>query len=319
MTGFADEGSIGESGGAWPDPGTPRDPGIGILVALTDDDRAPATIEVAQSFADRKGGRPEVVYVIEVSAAVPEAAMVSVALEDSLREPGQRASQEAEMRALLHLDDDDKSKWPFTIEVGNVASIVVQEARTREAGLILMGLNRHAALGRVLGRDTVRQVMSHTHLPVLAVSDTLHGLPKRIVVAVDFSSASIRAARLARRVVDDSGELILLFIEPLLLAGNTESSEGLQLIRDHGVEAAFKELIAELNSEGSISISTTVLKGGKPSERILGFCEEVEPDLIAIGSQRRRLLDRLLLGSTAREVAADGRWSVLATPPARAV
>ncbi len=313
------EGATGEPGIASPEREMRRDPGVGILIALTDDDRAPATIEVAQSLTDRKGGRPGVVYVIEVSASVPEAAMVSVALEDSLRDPGRRAAQEAEMRALLHLDDDGKAAWPFSIKVGNVASVVVQEARIREAGLIVMGLNRHAALGRAIGRDTVRQVMSHSDVPVLAVSDTLHGLPKRIVVAIDFSRASIRAARLARRIVDDSGEMVLLFIEPLLLAGNTESSEGLQLIRDRGVAAAFDELIADLNSDESIPISTKVLKDGKPSARIVSFCEDFDPDLIAMGSQRHRFLDRLLLGSTARAVAADGRWSVLVTPPARAL
>ena len=185
------KGATGKPGVASREREMPRDPGIGILVALTDDDRAPATIEVAQSLTDRKGGRPGVVYVIEVSASVPEAAMVSVALEDSLRDPRRRAVQEAEMRALLGLDDGDKSGWPFSIEVGNVASVVVRESGLRDAGLILMGLNRHAALGRAIGRDTARQVMSHAEIPVLAARDTLNGLPKRIVVAVDFSRASI--------------------------------------------------------------------------------------------------------------------------------
>lgn len=313
------EGDIGEPGDASADQGVPPGPGISILVALTDDDRAPATIEVAQALTDRRGGKPRVLYVIEISASVPEAAMVAVALEDALRDPQRRAVQEAEMRTLLGLDGDDKSSWPFSIEVGNVASVVVHESRIRGAGLILMGLNRHAALGRAIGRDTARQVMSHAEVPVLAVRDTLHGLPKRVVVAVDFSRASIRAARLARRLMDDSGEMLLLFIESGLLAGDTESSEGLQLIRDRGVEAAFNELIEDLNSDAPVSISTTVLKGGNPSERILRFCEDSDPDLIAMGSQQHRFLDRLLLGSTARAVAADGRWSVLVTPPARAL
>ena len=298
-------------------PPTKADTGFGVLVALTNDERAAAATEVARALRERRSATPYVVYVIEIGASIPEAAMVAVALEAELRDPERRAVQEAEMKSVLHLDTGDTAKWPFSIEVGSVASGVVEQAQNRGAELILMGLNRHAALGRAIGRDTVREVMAMGGIPVLAVRDTLTGLPKRIVVAVDFSRASIRAAKLARRLVDDGGEMQLLFVEPGLLDAGAESAEGLRLIQNKGVEAAFSELLAELEGDGTVRISTSVLKGGSPPAEIMKFCENSRPDLIAVGSQRHRFLDRLLLGSTARAIAADGRWSVLITPPMR--
>ncbi|MEO9250925.1 MAG: universal stress protein [Gemmatimonadaceae bacterium] len=60
-----------------------------------------------------------------------------------------------------------------------------------------------------------------------------------------------------------------------------------------------------------------VLKGGNPPAEIMRFCDNIRPDLIAVGSQRNRFLDRLSLGSAARMIAADERWSGLVTPPMR--
>lgn len=291
--------------------------GFRVLVALTNDELAPAATGVVRALKRRKGASPYVLYVIEVGASVPEAAMVSVALEEQLRDPRTRASQEAEMKSVLHLDTGEEATWPFSIEVGNVAALIVENAQHRGAELIVMGLNRHAAFGRAIGRDTAREVMALGGVPVLAVREQLKGLPKLVVVAVDFSRASIRAARLARRLMDDDGEMHLLFIEPGILDAGSESDEGLQLIRTKGVEATFRELVSELNPHAGVRVDTVVRVGGNPAAEITRFCEKIKPDLVAVGSQRHRFLERLLLGSTARSLAADGRWPLLVTPPMR--
>ena len=292
--------------------------GFHMLVALTDDDRAAATTEVARALKEHKDAVPSVVYVIEVSASVPEATLVTVELEDELRNVEQRAVTEARMKTVLHLDVGDEATWPFKIEVGNVADVVTERAKTQGAELIVMGLNRHAAVSRAIGRDTVRQVMGVAGVPVLAVRDSLLGLPKRVVAAVDFSRASIRAAGLARRLIADGGEMHLLFVDPGVVDSGSESSDGARLIKSKGVDAALSELRDVLESDGKVTIHTTVLHNGNPAAEIIRFCEKLSPDLVTIGSQRHRFLDRMLLGSTARAIAATGKWSVLVTPPLRA-
>jgi nucleotide-binding universal stress UspA family protein len=180
-----------------------------------------------------------------------------------------------------------------------------------------MGLNRHAAISRAIGNDTVREVIALGGIPVLAVRPQLMNLPKHVVVAVDFSRASIRAAHLARRLIEEHGSMHLLFIESVMLNGTSESTEGLRLIQTKGLATAFEQLISELEPTAGMTIDT-VVRRGNPMEEIARYCEEIEPDLVAIGSQRRRFLDRLLLGSVARSIAGNGRWSILVTPPQRA-
>jgi nucleotide-binding universal stress UspA family protein len=302
------------------DPGTHTSRGTAgfrVLLAITDDDLAPAATAVARALHERRRGSPSVLYVLEVGAAMPEAAAVMVTLQEELSNPRTRAKQEADMRAVLHIDSGSPAAWPFDIDVGPVAGSIIAAARKQDADMVVMGLNRHATVGRMMGRDTVREVMTLGGVPVLAVRPQLAGLPARVVVAVDFSRASIRAARLARRLVDEHGSMHLLFVEPAMLDNKSESTEGMRLIQARGVEAAFAQLVSELKADPGMTIAT-IVRRGSPVAEISRFCEELGPDLVAVGSQRHRFLDRLLLGSVARSVAADGRWSTLVTPPERA-
>lgn len=290
---------------------------FGVLVALTEDKLAASVTAVTRALDERRSAKPAALYVIEVGTSVPEAAIVIVSLEEELQNPRTRERQTLEMRKTLHLDHDPVSVWPLALAVGNVAQVVVEHARRNDARMIVLGLNRHGTTGRVMGRDTVRGVMETSSVPVLAVRPELTDLPKCIVVPVDFSRASIRAAQVARRIIDEHGTMHLIFVEPPRSEDRTESEEGVDLIRTRGIETAFNQLVDDLLPSVGVKIDTTVRRGN-PVAEILRFAEESDADLIAIGSQRHRFLDRLLLGSVAKAIAADARWSVLVTPPERA-
>ena len=288
-----------------------------VLVSLTNDDLAAATISVADALRGR-GARPSLLYVIEINPTLPDAAPVICALEDDLRNPLTLARQIAEMRSVLRLDSSPAESWPFAMAVGEVARVVVEHARLRGSELIVMGLNRHGTTGRLLGRDTVRGVMSLGGVPVLAVRPELTGLPKRVVVAMDFSRASIRAAHLARRIIDENGLMTLLFVESPPSGKKRERDEGLDLIHSRGVAAVFDQVVGSMGPPAGVSIDT-VVRTGDPVAEIARFSDEYKADLVAVGSQRHRFLDRLLLGSVAKAIAGDGRWSVLVTPPEKSV
>lgn len=290
---------------------------FGVLLALAEDKLANSALAVTRALDERRGARPSVLYVVEVGTSVPEAAIVIVSLEEDLQDPRIRERQTLEMRKTLHLDRAPVAAWSLTVAVGNVARVVVQNAERSGVRMIVLGLNRHGTTGRMMGRDTVRGVMAINSVPVLAVRPELTDLPKRIVVPVDFSRASVRAAHLARRIVDEHGAMHLVFVEPSRSRVRTESEEAFELIHARGVEAAFNQLIAELWPSVGVTIDT-VVRRGSPVAEITRFAEECDADLIAIGSQRHPFLERLLLGSVARIIAADARWSVLVTPPEHA-
>jgi nucleotide-binding universal stress UspA family protein len=289
---------------------------FGLLVALADDKFAASAVAVTRALEERRGARPSALYVIEVGTAVPEAAIVVVSIEEDLQDPRTRARQTMEMRKTLRLDRGAAAAWPLTLAVGNVARVVVEHAERGGARMIVLGLNRHGTAGRVLGKDTAREVMEISSVPVLAVRPEPAGLPKRVVVALDFSRSSVRAAQIARSIVDEHGTMHLVFVEPPKSPVRTEGEEAFDLIRTRGVEAAFSQLVAELCPSVGVTIDTAV-RQGNPVAEITRFANECDADLIAIGSQRHPFLDRLLLGSVARAIAADGRWSVLVTPPSR--
>src|SRR5665213_2658112 len=170
---------------------------MNLLLAITDDDLAPATIAVAEALHKRRNAKPSAVYVIEIGPSVPEAGIIVAQFEEELRNPQALAKQVDEMRPVLHLDSGAKATWPFEIVAGAVGREIVEAARKKGSDLIVMGLNRHAAMSRAIGNDTAREVMAIAGVPVLAVRPQLAGLPASVVIAVDFSRASIRAARLA--------------------------------------------------------------------------------------------------------------------------
>jgi nucleotide-binding universal stress UspA family protein len=290
---------------------------FGVLLALTEDKLADSAAAVMRALEERRSARPSALYVIEVGTSVPEAAIVIVSLEEELQDPVRRERQTLQMRKTLHLDRDPVAAWPLTLAAGNVARVIVEHSERNGARMIVLGLNRHGTTGRVMGRDTVRGVMAISSVPVLAVRPELTDLPKRVVVPVDFSRASIRAAHLARRIVDEHGTIHLVFVEPSRPQVRTEREEAFELIHTRGVEAAFSQVVAELWPSVGVTIDT-VVRRGSPVAEITRFAEECDADLIAIGSQRHPFLDRLLLGSVSRAIAADTRWSVLVTPPDRA-
>lgn len=286
-----------------------------ILVALTRDELRGRIIEVAIQLAGRRGAIPTVAYVLAAAPTMsPDGLAAYSVLADELANAGVRRGIEAELRRTLQLEAGAPAAWPMRVELGDVPTGIVQSAARTGAGLILMGLGHHNRAARVLGNDTLREVIARNAGPVLGVRPGLAGLPRRVVAAVDFSSASRRAAHLARRLMDERGVLYLVHVQSPALDSSTERSEGARLIQARGVKAAFAELAAELEPPRGMTIATVTCQGGTVAE-LKRFCEGATPDLLAIGRQRHGAIERLLVGSVTAAMVQDGRWSVLVTPP----
>lgn len=286
-----------------------------ILVALTRDELRGRIIEVAIELAARRGAIPTLAYVLAAAPTMsPDGLAAYSVLADELENLGVRRAIEAELRGTLQLDTGAPASWAMRIEMGVVAASIVQSAIRAGAELILLGLGHHNRAVRVLGGDTLREVIALSAVPVLGVRSGRTGLPRRVVAAVDFSSASRRAAHLARRLMDERGVLYLVYVQPPALDSLAERSEGARLIHARGVKAAFAELAAELDPPPGMTLATVTCQGGTVAE-LKRFCEGATPDLLAIGRQRHGAVERLLVGSVTAAMVRDGRWSVLVTPP----
>lgn len=293
--------------------------GFAMLLALNDDPCGESILALAQTLASERGALPTVLHVVEIGAGVGVG--VSMLLDTFEHDP-EFVGLHADTLRRRFRGSGVLERWPIEIRVGDATAGILKLARQIRPALILMGLGRHGRLGRAVGDDTTREVMREGIAPVLALPPLAAPyrpstqLPARVLVAMDFSAASMRAAHLARAVMQENGIMHLAHVRFPLLAHESERYEGMQLVHTAGVHAAFDAAIRELSGGGALTIAPVTLDGD-PAPALLALAERLQPDLIAIGNQRHAWLERLLLGSVARAIADDGRWPVLVTPPLR--
>jgi nucleotide-binding universal stress UspA family protein len=285
-----------------------------LLLALETDDVAPAAIRVTEAVAAR-GAVPRVITATEMLAASGSPETMLVLAETALGEnfhAGRRARLEALIADTLRKSPD----WPVLSVAGNAAGSILHESELGPTELIVMGVHHHGKLGRVLGENTATRVMSKAAMPVLGVRSTLTGIPKRIMVATDFGRASREAAHIAANLAEPGGVVVLVNAS-IPSAVVEEGDEGAVLVAREGIEHAFAHLVDEISEGKSIRVETVARSGDAVTE-LIAAAETISPDLIAMASQRHRLVTRLLLGSVTRAVTRDARWSVLVTPPVNA-
>jgi nucleotide-binding universal stress UspA family protein len=131
---------------------------------------------------------------------------------------------------------------------------------------------------------------------------------ERILVPLDLnrlSEAKVPVAEAQARAFD--AEIILLHVVPPDRSGEEISSHEAQ------ARTYLDAITARLRSEG-IKVSP-LLRSGPPAETILEEIDAQRADLVILGSDVRRGLSRLLLGSVAEEIIAKAPCPVLLIRP----
>jgi nucleotide-binding universal stress UspA family protein len=188
--------------------------------------------------------------------------------------------------------------WTLDITDQSPIDAIVARASGLRAGLIVMGLRHHGVLRRAISRDLLGEVLRVTRVPVLAVRSDLSALPKRVVVAIDFGAASIRAANLACHLIDDDGAMYFVHV-------SQDNSDSLR--------ARLDALIDDLALPPGVTVSSILLHGDVQSS-IEGLAHAVSADLLAVGSEEHSLFDRVATGSMSMKLAHTARWSTLVVP-----
>lgn len=280
-----------------------------VVAALAEDECARGAFRIARAISE-----PETlsaVFVIEVPSTVTDWMLTAVDIEDSLRNPVIRAREERRLRAELEMDD---GTTPLELAVGIAGECILEHARQHSAELIVVGLRHHTPPGRWLGNDTVGHVLAAQAFPVLAVLPALSARPRHVVVGIDFTSASLRAAALARRIVAPDGMIRLVHVREHDADARLERDRAEQALGRRGATAMLDALIRDLHPTPELSISSVIV-GGDPAETLALFCERDGVDLLAVGSQRRGLRDRIRIGSVADALRHRAPCSMLLAPP----
>ena len=151
---------------------------------------------------------------------------------------------------------------------------------------------------------------------MFAVASGTSQLPTRIVVAVDFSETSLRAARLALEVAAPRATLYLTHVGPRDSMRRDRNGSG-TIYKDE-VRVALAKMRKQLRVPRGTSVQSVMLHGD-PATELLAFASTVGANVIATGSHGHGFITRMIVGSVTTRILRCATCSVLCVPYAAAM
>ena len=280
-----------------------------ILVATDGSDSVAPEIAAARALADRDGSTVDVVSVTVPVVAAP------VFMDMGLVGP---MNPTPDLEGRRHRIRDELARagrpnWPVSVVAGFPAEKIAETARKIGATLIVMGIGRHAPIDRLMGSETALQVIQHADVPVLAVARGPSAVPTRALAAVDFTTQSETAARLAGELLTDDGTLSLAHVR----SDWVESIDPLLPVDIYaaGVERKFDELERRLSvRHAAPRVVERGVGSGEVAPELLRIAADRKVDLIAVGAHTHSRLERIFLGSVSAKLLRGAHCSVLVIP-----
>jgi nucleotide-binding universal stress UspA family protein len=197
---------------------------------------------------------------------------------------------------------------------GDASSAIAEIADEREATLIVMGAGPHELSERLFATETALATMRKVHCPVLAVSQKAPEIPRVVVIATDFSPASIHAAIQALPLVADGSIVHLVHAwsrirtpYPLVTLRNLDDTY------ERSLPARFDRMRTALGQAHPLTFINVVREGPAPRE-VLEVARECSADLIVAGTRGFGMLERMLMGSVSTALLRGSACSVLIAP-----
>jgi nucleotide-binding universal stress UspA family protein len=220
---------------------------------------------------------------------------------------GRAAMVQSQMNRLVPA----AAPWPVTVRTGDPVREILDQAQTQDARLVVVGRGRHGLIERVLGGESVLRLLQLGETPVLAVERTLERLPRKVVIATDFSVFSQYAAQVALSLVAPDANVQLVHVAPTL-------SDSGPVLRDFAKEyrlqaqASFTHMIERLARPGMHF--TSLLLDGNAAMRLVEHLTACEAELMVTATHGYGFLRRMVLGSVAAELVRSAPCSLLCVP-----
>jgi nucleotide-binding universal stress UspA family protein len=298
----------------------PVGPALGIragaaspLIVATDGREQSDAALIAGGILAGASAALRVISVIKPMPIVsPEAQLpVSPDFEAARRAQAKRAVRDQMARVWQDGDGVD-----VELHEGDPATTIARVAHESNASMIVAGLGRHSVMERLFGDETALRLIRVAAVPVLVVSNKFTQAPRRIVVAIDFSETSLRAARLALDVATSSATIYLAHVAPRDATLYDWSSTGSSYKQDAG--EALQRMREQLRVPAGTIVQRVLLQGD-PATELLAFATSVNADLIATGSHGHGFVARMLIGSVTTRILRCSTCSVLTVPHAAAM
>ncbi|MDX2435642.1 MAG: universal stress protein [Acidobacteriota bacterium] len=224
-------------------------------------------------------------------------------------------SESATQDALERAGKNGPTTFNTHIERGVAAAPVIIDAVSEyDCDLVIMGTHGRRGLNRLLIGSVAQEVVHHSPVPVLTTRAAEGGapLPRKILVAVDFSETSLEAVEWSADLAEtlDAEITLLHVVEPLVYPNFyvLESPiEDRQDIKDHCLDS-----LSAIATERLAGVASTVaVTYGHVARAISTYAEENDHDLVVLATNGLTGLSHAVLGSVAESVVRLSKVPVL--------
>jgi nucleotide-binding universal stress UspA family protein len=225
-----------------------------------------------------------------------------------------------EMRRVVELATGSTNA-SLIAESGDARTVIVDQALTTKADLIVMGTHGHRGFKRLMVGSVTESVLREAPCPVLTVPPHEHPATSqvvtftRILCPVDFSPSSLLGVGFALDLARQAdGRVTLVSVLEWLAEEEPRSLAHFNVpeFRSHmgrNTEEQLRALVAdEPHTDSTIGVLVVF---GRAHRQILRVAEEQSADLIVMGAQGRGGISLALFGSTTQQVVRGATCPVL--------
>jgi nucleotide-binding universal stress UspA family protein len=282
------------------------------LLAITDfSESASQAARRAALIALQQNARFDILHVMNYSALLALQNFFGVGSESEARLIADARQQLEQLAAEINAEIGITPT--VQVEVGHVLNEVM--SATDAADMLVLGAHGTSPLRDLAIGSLAERLLGKCTLPVLITHQPPRAAYQRVLVAVDFSTHSRAALKMAIGIAPEANITVAHAFEvpfegKLMLAGATE--EHLRRYRSEAQQQALsnvRKMMLEV-AEETKNLSQ-IVEQGDASVFILEHAEDFAIDLIVIGKHGQSLMEELLLGSVTRHVLANAKCDVL--------
>jgi|GEM_PF-1261488 len=289
-----------------------------ILVATDGHLHADAAFIAAAFLAGRVGANVRVFSVVERSApSCREHNRTAASRHDisELRKPCRTQekmredidTRRAGVATQVALTVGESADWPITVRGGPLDQTSEDIVTQSHAQLLVIGQCLARRLDAQPGACHGTHVLMRRAIPIYIAAPTLRGIARRVVIAMDFSMAGVRAAHIACHLSAADASVYLVHVLPKASAQDLDDRR----CRLQGIERS-------LRGGADVRVESILLLGDAAQE-LLGFADGIQADLIACGTSSLPLLPGTrpyapVPGRVTRDLIRQASCSMLIAP-----
>lgn len=268
-----------------------------IVVATDLSESASSALRYAQAVAQVHGARIVITHVIDpvgyaFGSGVPDVLGTDKAAIDEIR----RMEEQTRKKGIaVH----------SRVETGVICDRILQSVLDARADLLILGTRATTGAGRAALGTVARQILARTPCPVLTVPrGAERHIPRgggwqRVLIAIDFSVASLEALAYAHRCTFE--QLAVVHAEPC---------------RDHREHEACLErlrFLAPFNEQHTVPIEH-IVDCGEAADLIVREAAQMSADLVVLGAPIEELQEKDFASSTVLKVISQVHCPVMCVP-----